>query len=496
MPPTELSGTSLQRRMDLALLYPICLVMVLAAVSTYYVAAHFSRVVHDHWLTDSVNSLAEAIAPGPKGAQLELDERERALIVWDAEDRTWYRLDSPTRGTIDGSTDVPTLTDAHDVDSVGETRLFEAQIDGERVRVASLDLPAARYGEPLTLLVAETMHKRTRTAREIATAVLLPLLLLTVLAIGLLLRAVRRTVRPLKTVAARLSAQSHSSLDPVPFAGAPIEVHPLIHALNDVLMRLKGIVDTKRELLATAAHNLRTPLAAALLHLERVRTADANSSQALTTAQTALRRAAHAAHQVLSLAHAEANAADPSTFVAVDLGALAHQMGAELAPTAMEKGHSLSLEVPGEKVFAQGHYDLLLSAAMNLLDNAIKYTPGGGDIIVSVCDGDMAGIRVTDNGPGFAPPVRAEGGDERFVRGKHSARSGVAGAGLGLWIVREVASRHRGRLEIAAGPEGRGTVATLWVPRAFAPSSAAEPAPAVEGTPVKGTEPVSSTTLL
>jgi len=500
MSPTDPSGTSLQRRMDIALLYPICLVMVLAAVSAYYVAAHFSRVVHDHWLTDSVNSLAEAIAPGPSGARLELDERERALIVWDAEDRTWYRLVSPSRGTISGSNDVPIASDADDVVSVGGTRLFESRIAGERVRVASLNLPAARYGEPLTLLVAETVHKRNRTAREIAAAVLVPQLLLTALAIGLLLRAVRRTVRPLKVVAARLSAQSHSSLDPVPFTGAPIEVHPLIHALNDVLTRLKGIVDSKREMLATAAHNLRTPLAAALLHLERVRTADQSSAQALATTQTALRRAAHAAHQVLSLAHAEANAADPSTFVAVDLCALAHQLGAELAPTAMEKGHSLSLEVPGKVVFAQGHYDLLLSAAMNLLDNAIKYTPRGGDIIVSVCDEDLAGIRITDNGPGFTPPVRSEGGDERFVRGKHSARSGVAGAGLGLSIVREVASRHRGRLEIAPGPDGHGTSATLWVPRgrAPAPTVATEPVPAVvatpEAAPVKSAEPASSTT--
>ena len=241
-------------------------------------------------------------------------------------------------------------------------------------------------------------------------------------------------------------------------------------------MLFRSIVDSKREMLATAAHNLRTPLAAALLHLERVRAADNSSAQALTTAQTALRRAAHAAHQVLSLAHAEANAADPSTFVAVDLCALAYQMGAELAPTAMKKGHSLSLEVPDKVVYAEGHYDLLLSAAMNLLDNAIKYTPRGeGDIIVSVCDGDMAGIRVTDNGAGFTPPVRGEAGDERFVRGKDSARSGVAGAGLGLSIVREVVSRHRGRLEFTAGPEGRGTVATLWVPRArgAVPASAA-----------------------
>jgi two-component system, OmpR family, sensor histidine kinase TctE len=471
--------------------------MLLAAVSTYYLATYFSRQVHDHWLSDSVHSLAQAVERGPGGAHLDLDDRAVRLIGWDAEDKTWYRLVSPTRGTVGGSGEVPLVARADNPDTVAGARLFESRMGIEPVRVASLDLPAERYGEPLTLLVAETVHKRTRTAREIATAVLLPQLLLTALAIGLLLRAVRRTVRPLQTVAARLNAQSHSSLDPVPLAGAPVEVHPLIHALNDVLSRLKGVVDTKREMLATAAHNLRTPLAAALLHLERVRAADASSSQALTTAQTALRRAAHAAHQVLSLAHAEANAGDPSAFVPVDLCALAHQMGVELAPTAMEKGHSLSLEVPDGVVFAQGHYDLLLSAAMNLLDNAIKYTPPGGDIVVSVCDGDLAGIRVTDNGCGFAPPTRGEGGEERFVRGKDSARSGVAGAGLGLSIVREVASRHRGRLEFTPGPEGRGTIATIWVPRAkTVPHDAPLERPAAADTASsRSAQPASSTTF-
>jgi two-component system sensor histidine kinase TctE len=476
--------------MDLALLYPICVVMLLAAAGAYYLAVHFSRVVHDHWLSDTLNSLAQAIAPGPNGAQLDLDERARALIGWDAEDRTWYRLVSPTRGTVGGSTEVPLLAD--EAAPVGATRMFESRIGGERVRVASLNLPAARYGEPLTLLVAETVRKRTRTAREIATAVLLPQLLLTALAIGLLRRAVRRTVSPLQSVAARLSAQSHSSLDPVPLTGAPLEVHPLIYALNELLARLKSTVDTKREMLATAAHNLRTPLAAALLHLERVRASDPSSSQALMTAQTALRRAAHAAHQVLRLAHAEANAADPSTFVAVDLCALAHQMGAELAPTAMEKRHSLSLEVPASAVPVQGNYDLLLSAAMNLLDNAIKYTPAGGDIIVSVIDGEMAGIRVADNGAGVSAPAHGESVDERFVRGKDSARSGVFGAGLGLSIVQEVASRHKGRLELTAGPEGRGTVATLWVPRTRS-TAVQDPSPGAESPPsTRRTEAISS----
>jgi signal transduction histidine kinase len=181
----------------------------------------------------------------------------------------------------------------------------------------------------------------------------------------------------------------------------------------------------------------------------------------LATAQTALRRATRAAGQLLSLAHAEATAADPASFADVDLCALAQQIGSELAPVAIAKRLSLSLEVPREVVLAPGNYDLLVSAVGNLLDNAIKYTPCGGDVVVTVCDGERAGIRITDTGPGLPELAGLVGG--RFVRGVRSMREGVAGAGLGLAIAREVARRHRGHLELTAGPEGRGTAATLWI---------------------------------
>ena len=460
---TDSSGRSIQRRMDAALLVPLGAIMVLAAIISFYLATHFARVVHDRWLSDSVNSLAQVVSSGPRGVQLDLNESARALFGWDAEDRTWFRLVSPTRGTIAGSTNVPDAGAADE--AMGDTRLFDTSIDGERVRVARLDLPPAHYGEALQLFVAETVRKRARTAREIGIAVFIPQALLSALAVFLLLRAVRRTVRPVERLAAQLNAQSHLSLDPLPLAGAPREVTPLILALNDLLARLKATVDSQHQFLATAAHDLRTPLAAALLHLERVRAADATSTQALATAQIALGRATRAANQVLSLARAEAT---PATFVAIDLCALARQIGAEFAPAALARRHSLSLEVPETAVVALGDYDLLAAAASNLIDNAIKHTPPGSDITVAVLAARHAGIRITDNGPGLPRGAQERGVDARFVRGEHAARDGIEGVGLGLAIAREVAARHDGSLQLTEAPEGGGTVATLWIRDAHA----------------------------
>jgi len=462
-PDSNPLARSLRRRMTIAILLPLAAILVLAAILAYYLASHFTRVVHDRWLSDSVNSLAQAVSRQPGSARLELSEPARRLVAWDAEDRTWLRLDAASGGLITGSRLIP--LSGPGVDTIGATRLFDGEIDGERVRVARLDLPAAEYGEALTLAVAETVRKRSRTAREIAIAVVVPESLLAALAVWLILTAVTRTVHPLEDLAARLNAQSHLSLDALPLEGVPIEVLPLIQALNDLLARLKATIASKDELLATAAHDLRTPLAAALLHLERVRSLDAESAAAVTTARTALHRAVRAAQQLLALARAESTAANPPAFGPVDLCGIARQIGAEFAPAALARNQSLSLEVPRERVYASGDPDLISTAVANLIDNAIKYTPAGGEIVVAVLDGTRTGIRIADTGPGIPPEARGTGTESRFVRGDRATRDGVEGAGLGLAIAREVAQLHGGGLELAERLDGRGgTLSTLWIP--------------------------------
>jgi len=461
MRPVDCAARSLRRRMDLALLFPLCAILALAAIIAYYLAAHFSRVVHDRWLSDSVNSLAQVVSRGPQGVRLDLSGSARALFAWDAEDRTWLRLLSLSRGTLAGAPNVPVKGSAYA--AIGDTRLFDARIDGEPVRVARLELPAARYGEPLVLEVAETVRKRTRTAREIATAVLIPQSLLSALAVLMLLRAVRRTMHPLEKLAGALNAQTHLSLDPLALDDAPLEVHPLILALNDLLARLKTVVESQQEFLATSAHDLRTPLAAALLHLEQVQASDTHSAAALATARAALARVTRAAQQLLSLAEAEAAAARPAQFAAVDLCALAQQIGAEFAPAALAKRQSLSLEVPRTGVLARGDHDLLAAAIANLIDNAVKYTPAAAEIAVTVLDGERVGIRIADTGPGLPQEAQDCGLEKRFVRGGRAVRAGIEGAGLGLAIAREVAARHGGALQLCTGAQGKGTVATLWL---------------------------------
>jgi two-component system, OmpR family, sensor histidine kinase TctE len=453
---------SLQRKMQLALILPLCLILALSSALALFLTMHFVRVVHDRWLDDSVNSLAEVIVSGPTGASLELSEATGKVFRWDAQDLTWYRLESPTRGTIAGSRFVPLAGKSYD--RAGSSLAYDGVIEGQPVRVARLDLPVARFGEPLSLAVAETVRKRTHAAHEVAWAVLAPQALLAIVAALLLLATVKRTIQPLQVMASRLNAQSLLSLDPLPLADTPPEVQPLVTALNEMLARLGSVIRSKQHFLATAAHDLRTPLAAALLHLERVRGADAASAASLSTALAAMRRASRATQQVLSLAHAEFAAVDPAAMGRVDLCEVVQQIGAELAPAAAAKGHTLSLDVCREHLAVRGNHDLLAIAVSNLLDNAIRYTPAGGRIEVQVFDDQGVGVRITNSGsarPAHAPPdVLASTSADPPTR--RASESGSVGTGLGLAIAREVAARHRGKLDFTAGVHEE-SVATLWL---------------------------------
>ena len=462
MPQPERGRLSLRRQLFRALVLPWLAILLCSASIAYAIADHFARVVHDRWLSDSVNSLAQITERGPDGAQLVLTDAAARLAQWDAEDQSWFRLVSSHRGTVAGSAAVPLDGDARD--TIGNSELYDARIDGQPVRVARLALPEARVGEPAQLLVAETTRKRARTTEQIVLTVLAPEALLAVLASALMVRAVRRSVDPLGELAAHLNAQSHAGFAALPVDDAPLEVQPLVVALNELLARLEDRLRVRQEFLATAAHDLRTPLAAVLLHLEQVRGADPHSVAALRTAQGALRRAVRAAQQVLDFAHAESLAVDPARMTRVDLCEVARQIGAELAPASVARGVSLSLELAAPEVRVTGLPDLIASALANLLDNAIKYTPEGGHVVVSVLDRPVPALRVSDDGPGLPAAWLQRGSPARYERGMQARMTGVRGSGLGLAIAREVAARHDGRLELGAGDGGRGCTATLWFP--------------------------------
>ena len=315
----------------------------------------------------------------------------------------------------------------------------------------------------VSVQVAQPIDVRNDLAVRAAWRTMAPfILLLPVLALFVWL-AVTRGLRPLESVARAVHARSPAALDPLPHAGLPQEIEPIVLALNDLLPRLAHALETQRAFVADAAHELRTPLTALRLQLQLAERArdEAERAAAFDALRQGLARATHLVEQLLTLARE-----DPATAQAknesVELGALAAEVVGAHAALAEYKGIDLGLAHRDTGLVVSAGREALRTLLSNLVDNAIRYTPAGGKVDVSAeRTGTGPLIQVTDTGPGI-PAAERERVFDRFYR---RAGSDVPGSGLGLAIVRSIAERQGAKVELADGPDGRGLSARVTFPR-------------------------------
>jgi len=325
------------------------------------------------------------------------------------------------------------------------------------------------YGDQIqghVIQVAQPMAVRERLAAGMALKVLTPFFLLVPVLGVLVWLAIGRSLESLNRVARAVSARSPDSMVPVKLVQVPDEVQPLVESLNGLLAKLSRSMDAQRAFTADAAHELRTPLAALQLQaqmIERSRDDDARQ-QAVARLKGGLQRTTHVVEQLLDLARQEGGQ-DAEARVPVDMMALAVKVISERAPIAHEKSIDLGLdesENPGNTTLQGDPRSLHLMLA-NLVDNALRYTPGAGRVDVSVGGtGDGVWVEVTDTGPGIPPEERQRVFD-RFFRGAAGVEK--AGSGLGLAIVRRVAERHGANVVLSEGPGGQGLRVRVDLPR-------------------------------
>ena len=269
--------------------------------------------------------------------------------------------------------------------------------------------------------------------------------------------AVRRGLRPLQQLSARIGARSPDQLAPLGVDPRYRELRPLAEALDQLLAQLRGKVEREHRFVQDAAHELRTPMAviAAQAHVLALAPDPADRLAAERQLEQAIARASHLSAQLLALAQVEGAA--PGVCAAVDLAQLARVELAMRAPDAMARGIELALEAP-DVLMAALDVPAFQSVLQNLLSNAILYTRAGGQVVVGL-RGAGAGLRLTvaDDGPGIASAER-ERVFERFHRGGgHDA----PGSGLGLAIVRQAAARLGGTVSLAEGLGGKGCTFAL-----------------------------------
>ena len=456
---------SLRRQLLIWLLTLLIPLLLIGAISSYYRANHFANLAYDRSLFRAALALADQIEVQRGQVTVDLPQIARDLLEYDKDDWIYYRIRGPNGELVTGQADLP-LPDH--LPNVGDHLYYNTQLDGKALCAVAFALPltgTSAHGVAM-VLVAETRAKRTQMADEIVATMMLPQLLIVVLA-GLMVHfGVRRGLASLESLRAAFSSRSMQDLSPVAEAGAPREVQPLLHAMNDLMQRLRDAITKQQRFIADASHQLRTPLAGLKTQAElALREQDpAQVQHALQQIKTSSTNLAHMVSQLLSLARAEPEAADNLELLTLDLSKLAQGITSEWVPQALAKNIDLGFACADANCQVKGNALLLRELLNNLIDNALRYTPSNGHVTVAVKqNAQNIELSVEDNGPGI-PEKKRKRVFERFYR---ILGTGEEGCGLGLTIVREIALRHQAEILLENGPQDVGTRISVVFPRSI-----------------------------
>lgn len=445
---------SIRTRLLVLLLAAIAALWGLTAARSYHDALHEMDELFDAQLAQSARLLLDqashALGNQARASQAPLPmlyhpyEQKVYVQVWSAEGTLLFRSSALTPTT-------PLSERASGFD--------QRELEGQRWRVFALWDADHR----LQLQLGQKYEVREELAGRIARHILFPMVFALPL-LGLLVwLSVGYGIAPLRWVALEVSKRAPGHLEAIEVRGTPKEIRPVVEALNALLEQLRLALLREKQFTADAAHELRTSLGGLRTQAqvaERARDDEARQ-HALRHVVEGVDRMTHLVQQLLTLARLDPHdRLEPKAPVA--LRTLVEDVLAELAPRAIEKALELSLE-EGDAITVAGHRDLLRVLIRNLVDNAVRYTPAGGEVRVLVlAEGASARVQVQDSGPGIADADRERVFD-RFYR---VLGSGVSGSGLGLAIVRRIGELHGAQVHLEEGPAGQGLTVSVDLPKA------------------------------
>jgi two-component system sensor histidine kinase QseC len=432
------SHASLKQRLLALALATVVAVWIGSAAFTYFDAREeFDEVLDAH--------LAQVAALLAAQASHELDEidtehtpqlhkyaRRVAFQIWEKGDQ--LRLHSAN------------APQQHLADK--ERGFSDSAIDGHRWRVFSAWDDSGAY----LIQVAERADVRDKMARGIAGNLLRPLLFSLPLLALLLWVAVTRGLRPLGRLAREVEQRAPETLTPLDTEAAPREVLPLIERLNRLFVRIDAAIQKERRFTADAAHELRTPVAAikAQAQVARAASDETERNHALDNAILGCDRAAHLIDQLLTLARVDT--LDAGVTEQCRLKEIAAIEIAAIAPAALDKGVRIEL-AEGADIPIRGNPGWLRILLRNLIDNAVRHTPPGTTVQVSITNEQgIARLSVSDDGPGIPEQEMAKV-SERFYRPVGTPGDG---SGLGLSIVKRIAEAHNASLQFMPADNGPG----------------------------------------
>ena len=442
--------TSLRARIFTLVAAATLVVWASAAAWTYFsTRAEIQRVL-DNRLVEAarmVASLSGDFRPGVRGPASPLDQplqgysRQLSCQIWS--------LDGRLIGRSSQAPAEPLATSG--------TGFSERLIDGESWRVYSL-WDADRG---IRVLVGDNLSVRQHLVADLMAGLLVPSAVAVIGLALLIWAAVGRGLAPLHEIARRLERRDPSDLQPLGVDHASRELQPVIDAIDGLFGRLSGLRDSERHFIASAAHELQTPLAGLRTHAQiaLMATDKVTRETSLRRIQVSVDRTSRLVHQLLELAREEAMV-EPLPSRWVPLADVVDGLADDLAPELQRQRVQVRCSEAARGAEILIDEASLALALRNLVDNAMQHSPPDAVVDVELRTlGVETFVTVLDRGPGI-PASEIGRVTGRFVRGSR-ARSG--GSGLGLSIVELVISRAGGRLDLA-DRSGGGLAASLVIP--------------------------------
>lgn len=436
---------SVQLRLSVTLSLAIILVALAAGVFAFASAFEETHEQQD----DTLRQVAmlfdrqQMTLRYPQGPAIEGDDEESRVIIQHLGDS------QQASGTTDETLPLPFPTTL-------ANGLSTVEIAGEAFRVL---VHTTARGERIA--VAQESDARDKDARESAWRSLLPFLILFPVLLLVVGDLVRKLFRPIEVLAAEIDQRGEQELHRIDEQHLPLEIRPFVVAINRLLTRVAHAVDSQLRFVADAAHELRSPMTALSLQSDRLAATDMSpmTRERFVPLSRGIERGRKLIDQLLSLAAAQSASARPLSTLSVH--DVYRQVLEDLLPLAERKHIDIGVESAQDVQVVFNEIDLF-TLVKNLVDNAIRYTPHGGRIDLSVVlTQGWVQLQVKDSGPGITLEEQARVFDP-FYR---SLGTDESGSGLGLSIVKAIIDRTGARIQLGWSNEieRRGLCVTVWL---------------------------------
>lgn len=438
---------SVQLKLSFTLSLAILLVAVVAGIFSFLSAFDEAHELQDDVLRQVAQLMdrqrLSPAAPSTDTRAKDADEESRVIV---------QRLGeaNPSAASVDlgGALALPTtlIDGLHTLDVNGETFrvLIKTTAAGDRIAVA------------------QESGFRNEIARDGALRTVMPFLILMPILLLIVADLVRKMFQPIAALSKEIDQRADQETHPVLERHLPVEVRPFVVAINRLLARVGQSMESQRRFVADAAHELRSPLTALSLQAERLAETEMSglARERLTVLRRGIERGRSLLDQLLTLAKAQSAGHLPKSPISVQ--GIYRRVLEDLMPLAEAKHIDIGLEGMQDAEVWVSEVDMI-ALVKNLIDNAIRYTPQGGrvDLSVGVSEREVV-LRIQDNGPGIPLAER----DRVFDPFYRTLGSKQIGSGLGLSIVQTIVNRigARIRLDLADVHKQTGLIVTVHFP--------------------------------